>query len=98
MGEFLSKQALKRVAEIFSNGTVQEKHQQISLFIADGHSLLYSGDVRWKLTIPSLDQVHRGMAESFDHALPEIKSLLEGVMQTLHPATKVSLVVETNDN
>ena len=98
MGEFLSKQAVKRIAEIFSTGTVQEKHQQIALFFADGHSLLYSGDVRWKLTIPAVDQVHRGMAESIDHALPQIQTLLEGVMQTLHPATKISLAVETNDN
>ena len=89
---------MKRVSEIFSTGTVQEKHQQISLFFADGHSLLYSGDIRWKLTIPALDQVHRGVAESIDHALPEIQSLLEGAMQSLNPTTKVHLVVETNDN
>jgi hypothetical protein len=33
-----------------------------------------------------------------DHALTEIKNLLEGVMATLHPTTKISLAVITNDN
>jgi hypothetical protein len=94
----LSKQALKRITEIFSSGTVQQKRAQIDAFFAEGHSLLYSGDIRWKLTIPSADQVHRGMAESFDHALPQIRQLLELALQTLHPTTKISLVVETNDN
>ena len=98
MGEFLSKQALKRVAEIFTSGTMQQKHEQISLFIASGYSLLYSGDVVWKLSIPAADKIHKGSAESMDHALAEIKNLLEQVMQTIHPTTKISLVVETNDN
>ena len=94
----MSKQALKRVEEIFTTGTVEQKHGQITRFISEGLSLLYSGDIAWKLTIPSLDQVHKGSAESMDHALTEIKRLLESVMQTVNPATKISLAVITNDN
>ena len=94
----MSKQALKRIAEIFSSGTMQQKHEQISLFISSGYSMLYSGDVAWKLTIPAADKIHKGTAESMDHALSEIKNLLEQVMQSIHPTTKISLVVETNDN
>ena len=94
----MNKQTLKRVGEIFSAGTMEQKYQQISMFIEDGHSMLYSGVVSWKLAIPSADMIHKGSAESMDHALSEIKRLLEQAMQTVQPSAKISLAVETNDN
>lgn len=88
---FLTKPAFKKIAQIFTSGTLQQKHQQISLFMEDGHSLLYSGDVSWEVTFPSANKIMAGDAESIDHALFQIMDLLEDAMKTHNPLTEILL-------
>jgi hypothetical protein len=90
----LSKSTQKLVTQIFTSGTLGQKHEQITLFMTGGHSMLYSGDVAWKMTIPSADQTHKGSADSMDSALVQIKNLLEQQLKTANPATKVSLAID----
>lgn len=90
----MSKAAQKIVDQIFSSGTAQEKHAQIMSFLSAGHSLLYSGDVIWRLMVPSEDKTHKGAADCMDTALYQIKLLLEDMMQNFSPATRVALAME----
>ena len=89
--KYLSKPAFKKIGQIFTSGTLQQKHQQISLFMEDGHSLLYSGDVSWEVTFPTANKIMTGDAESIDHALFQIMDLLEDAMKTLNPLTEILL-------
>ncbi len=90
----MSKATQKIVDQIFTTGTMQQKHEQIMLFMNDGHSMLYSGDVAWKMTVPSVKEIHKGSADSMDAALTQIKNLLEQSLKTANPETKVQLAID----
>ena len=82
------------MARILAPGTLQQKHEQISLFTAGGHSALFDGDVAWKLSLAASDQVLKGDAESMDDALLQIKGVLEQIMKNQGPAAKVALSIK----
>lgn len=85
--------ALERMTEVFTPGTLQQKHAQLSLVLASGDSMLFDGDVAWKVVIPASDQILKGNAESLDEACAMMKATLAEIMKTLNPATKVTLAV-----
>lgn len=85
----------KKVAEILRPGSLQEKHAEIALFLRSGASLLYSGNVTWKVSLPGADR--NGEAESIDHALAHIRALLEEALRDTSPAAKVSLAIRETE-
>ena len=90
----MSKPAQKIIDQIFSAGTLQEKHTLIMTFLSAGHSLLYSGDVAWRLVIPAENKTHRGAADCMDTALYQIRLVIEDIIGTVGPAAKVALAME----
>jgi predicted nuclease of restriction endonuclease-like RecB superfamily len=87
----------KKIAQIFIPGPLQQKHDEISLFLAGGYSMLYRGDVAWKLSIPEADQLLKGDAENMDEAFSQIKGVMEEIMKKMNPATKVAVSVKEKD-
>jgi hypothetical protein len=82
------------MAQILAPGTLQQKHEQISLFAAGGHGALFDGDVSWKLSLPASDQVLKGDAESMDDALQQIKNVIAQMMKNQGPAAPVALSLQ----
>jgi hypothetical protein len=84
----------KKIEQILTPGSLRAKHEQISLFMAGGYSMLYSGDVDWKLSLPEEDKILKGNAESLDEAFSQIKGIIEEILKNTNPATKVALVIK----
>lgn len=85
------QRTLKRVRELLKPGMLMQKYEEITLFLGQGHSMLYSGDVTWKVSLPGKEL--KGDAESVDHALTDISRLFVKLLQENTPDTRVSMDV-----
>jgi hypothetical protein len=85
------QRTLKRVRDLLKPGMLMQKYEEITLFLGQGHSMLYSGDVTWKVSLPGKEL--KGDAESIDHALTDISRLFVKLLQENTPDTKVSMDV-----
>jgi hypothetical protein len=90
----MSNPVLKQVEQILTPGTLEQKREQISLFLANGNSTQFAGDVFWKVTMPDDDRVMKGDAESIDEAMSIIKGVIEELIQKTGPAAKVAVSVK----
>ena len=89
------QRTLKRVRDLLKPGMLMQKYEEITLFLGQGHSMLYSGDVTWKVSLPG--KIVKGDAESIDHALADISRLFVKLLQENKPDTKVSMVVTSKE-
>jgi hypothetical protein len=89
------QRTLKRVRDLLKPGMLMQKYEEITLFLGQGHSMLYSGDVTWKVSLPG--KVLQGDAESIDHALTDISRLFVKLLQENTPDTKISMDVRTKE-
>jgi hypothetical protein len=89
------QRTLKRVRDLLKPGMLMQKYEEITLFLGQGHSMLYSGDVTWKVSLPG--KVMQGDAESIDHALTDISRLFVKLLQENKPDTKISMDVRTKE-
>jgi hypothetical protein len=94
-GRLPPQRTLKRVRELLKPGTLIQKYEDITLFLGSGHSMLYSGDVSWKVSLPGNEV--KGNAESVDHALTDISRLFVKLLQENKPDTKVRLDVRSKE-
>ncbi|MDE1151845.1 MAG: hypothetical protein PW788_04835 [Micavibrio sp.] len=85
---------MKKVEEILRPGTLAEKQEQIDLFISGGHSMLYSGDVAWKMTLKKEDKVVKGDAPSLDEAFSQMRSVMAEILKHTSPDSPVALAVK----
>lgn len=87
---------MHEVEGILSAGTLRQKHREIGLFLESGNSMLFDGEIDWRLFIPQEEKILSGSAESIDHAFGQVHVLLEGMMEDMDPQTPVSLSVKTH--
>jgi hypothetical protein len=85
----------QKFAGILRPGGLQQKYEEIAGFLSSGSSLLYSGSVAWKITLP--DAVRDGEAESVDHALAHIRALLEEALRDTPPAAKIAVAIRETE-
>jgi hypothetical protein len=88
---------LKQVEQILTPGTLEQKLEQISLFLAGGNSTQFTGDVNWKVTLPDDDRAMKGDAESIDEAMTMIKGVIEELIERTGPAAKVAVSVKEKE-
>ncbi len=90
----MTKNTMKKVAEILRPGTLRQKQEQIDHFLTSGLSLLYSGDVAWKMVLKDEDKTLKGDAASIDEAFSQIRSVMEEILKHTSPDSAVRLAVK----
>lgn len=93
----MSNPVLKQVEQILTPGTLEQKHEQISLFLTSGNSVQFTGDLFWKVTLPDDDRAMKGDAESLDEAMTMIKGVIEELIERTGPAAKVAVSVKEKE-
>lgn len=87
---------MKKMRQLLGSGTLGQKYHDINLFIGQGYSMLYSGDVSWQVKLPT--QTLQGDADSIDSALDHLRLLFEDILRSARPDTKVFLALKELHN
>ena len=93
----MTKNTMKKVAEILRPGTLRQKQEQIDHFLTSGLSMLYSGDVAWKMVLKDEDKTLKGDAESLDAAFAQIRNVMDEILKHTSPASTVALAVKEKE-
>ena len=93
----MKNNTMKKVAEILRPGTLRQKQEQIDHFLTSGLSMLYSGDVAWKMVLKDEDKTVKGDASSIDEAFGQIRGVMEEILKHTSPDSAISLAVKEKE-
>lgn len=87
-------ESLVKIESVFVPGQLRDKREEIIHLRENGDTMLFSGEVKWSVTLPDDDKRLNGHSESLDDAFGDMSNCLNFLANDYAEDTQVICSIE----